>query len=252
MYCIQLLFSVSTLKFKESKMRMIKYLGIFFAIVCLMSSGVRAGNLDDNFVNDPTPVDELNEQLSTLTGALTSVISNKVPAALLQQAKAVGVAKVKKGGFLVALEGGQGMLMVRNGMQWSNPACIQLSSASFGWQAGIETKTVVLVFTKREAVGNLEGAMKFGAGLDLSVGPLAADIGTNMVFDKDVYTYSEGMGLFAGLSLEGSSMGFDPLCNEGLYGRKVTANEVLSDRTQPQRGVSAGVANLKNVLDKAL
>jgi len=229
-------------------MRMIKYLGMFFAIVCLMSSGVRAGSLDDNFVNDPPPVDETNEQLSTLTAALQSVVTNKVPAALLQQAKAIGVAKVKKAGLMLALEGGQGMLMVRNGMQWSNPACIQMSSASFGWQAGVEAKTVVLVFTKREALGNLEGAMKFGAGLDLSVGPMAADVGTGMVFDKDVYTYSEGMGLFAGLSLEGSSMGFDALCNEGLYGKKVTANEVFSGSTQPQRGVSAGVANLKNIL----
>jgi lipid-binding SYLF domain-containing protein len=227
---------------------MIKYLGIFFAVVCLMSSGVRAGSMDDNFVIEPPTLDEVNEQLSTLTSALQTVVTKKVPAALLQQAKAVGVAKVKKGGFLVALESGQGMLMVRNGMQWSNPACIQLSSASFGWQAGLEAKTVVLVFTKREAVGNLEGAMKFGAGLDLSVGPLATDVGTSSVFDKDVYTYSDGMGLFAGLSLEGSSLGFDALCNEGLYGKKVTAGEVLSGSVQPQRGNSAGVANLKNVL----
>lgn len=232
-------------------MRMIKYLGIFFAVVCLMSSGVRAGNLDENFVIEPPTLDEINEQLSTLTAALQNVVS-KVPAALLQQAKAVGVAKVKKGGFLVALESGQGMLMIRNGMQWSDPACIQLSSASFGWQAGIEAKTVVLVFTNREAVGSLEGAMKFGAGLNLSVGPLAADVGTGTVFEKDVYTYSDGMGLFAGLSLEGSSLGFEPLCNEGLYGKKVTASEVLSGSVQPQRGASAGVANLKNVLDKSL
>lgn len=233
-------------------MSMIKYFGIFFAVVCLMSSGVQAGSMDDNFVMDPPPLDEINDQLSTLTAALQTVVTEKVPAALLQQAKAVGVAKVKKGGFLVALESGQGMLMVRNGMQWGNPACIQLSSASFGWQAGIEAKTVVLVFTKREAVGNLEGSMKFGAGLDLSVGPLAAEVGTGTVFDKEVYTYSDGMGLFAGLSLEGSALGFDPLCNEGLYGKKVTANEVLSDSVEPQSGAKAAVANLKNVLDKAL
>jgi lipid-binding SYLF domain-containing protein len=233
-------------------MRMIKYLGIFIAIVGLMSSSVQAGNLDENFVNEPPPLDEVNEQLSTLTAALQNVIAEKVPAALLQQAKAVAVAKVKKGGFMIALETGQGALMVRNGMQWSSPAFVQLSSASFGWQAGIEAKTVVLVFTNREAVGNLEGAMKFGAGLDLSVGPMAADVGTGTVFDKDVYTYSDGMGLFAGLSLEGSSMGFDSLYNQGVYGRKVTANEILSGSAQPQRGVSAGVANLKTVLDKAL
>jgi len=230
-------------------MRMIKYLGIFIAVVGLMSSGVRADSLADNFVNEPPPVDEVNEQLSTLSTALQTVVTKKVPAALLDQAKAVVVAKVKKGGFMVALETGQGALMVKNGMQWSNPAFVQLSSASFGWQAGIEAKTVVLVFTKREAVGNLEGSMKLGAGLDLSVGPLAADVGTGTVFDKDVYTYSDGMGLFAGLSLEGSSMGFDALFNQGLYGKKVTANEVLSGSAQPQSGASAGVANLKSVLN---
>lgn len=233
-------------------MRMIKYLSIFIAVVGLISSGVRASNFDDNFVNDLPLVEELNEQLSAFTTDLQRVVTKKIPTALLQQAKAVGVAKMKKGGFLVALEGGQGMIMVRQEGQWSNPACIQLSNASLGLQAGIEAKTIVLVFTKRKAVGNLQGAMKFGAGLDLSVGPLAADVGTNTVFDKDVYTYSEGLGLFAGLSLEGSSMSFDSLCNEGLYGKKVTTNQVLSGSAKPQTGVSAGVTNLKNVLNKAL
>ena len=238
-------------------MSMIKYLGIFFAVVCLMSSGVRAqsGSLDENFVIEPPTLDEVNDQLTTLTEALQTVVSKKIPAALLKKAKAISVAKVKKGGFLVALEGGQGMLMIRNGMQWSNPACIKVSSASFGWQAGIEAKTVVLVFTdtsKEEIVEKLEGAMKFEAGLGLSVGPLAADVGTNNVFGKKIYTYSDGMGLFAGLSLEGSSLAFDSLCSEGLYGTKVTTDDVLSNNVQPQRGASAGVANLKNVLDKSL
>jgi SH3 domain-containing YSC84-like protein 1 len=233
-------------------MCMIKYLGIFIVIVGFMSSGVRALDMNDDFVNDPPLADELNEQLSSFTADLQRVVTQKIPVTLLQQAKAVGIAKMKKGGFVVALEGGQGMLMVRNGMQWSNPVCIELSNASVGFQVGIEAKTIVLVFTKREAIGSLQNTMKLGAGLDLSIGPLAADVGTNTVFEKDIYTYSEGLGLFAGLFLEGSSMGFDALCNEGLYGRKVTANQVLSGSAKPQTGVSAGVVNLKNVLNQAL
>ncbi len=228
-------------------MPMKKYLALLFGIVCFTGQSVFAGDdTADLFVNDPPPLEDVNKQIAALTTALETVIKDKIPAALMKQAKAVAVANAKKGGFVVAIQAGKGFMSVRDGQQWSNPALISISAASLGFQAGVEAKTVVLVFTKREAAEKvLEGSLKLGAGLNLSVGPLAADVTTDTVFEKEVYSYSDGMGLFAGLSLEGSSLSFDPLHNEGLYGKKVSAGDVFSGKATTK---AVAVKTLKKML----
>lgn len=171
----------------------------------------------------------IDDKVTTFTTTLQTIIDGKIPAELLQQSEAIAVADLKKGGFVVGFEAGKGLLSVREGQQWSNPVFIELASASFGFQAGVEIKQVVLVFTNREAVNNLlAGQLKLGAGLDLSAGPLAAEVSTGTIFDKDVYSYSDGMGLFAGLSLEGASLAADNYSNEQLYGKAVSADEILT------------------------
>ena len=209
------------------KMGTIRYFCVSLAALCLMSP-VRADDLTDNFVRDIPNCEEVADKISGLTNDLKTILEAKVPTALSEIAQAVAVAYVKKGGFLVAIETGNGLLAVRNPDGWSNPTFTVLSSASFGWQAGLEAKTVVLVFTKRDAATKLmTGNLELGAGLDLAVGPLAADVGTGTVFNKEVYSYSDGVGLFAGLSLKGSSVSPDPDYNEGLYGRTVSPGEIF-------------------------
>lgn len=217
------------------KMGTIRYLSVSLAALCLISSPVRADDLTDNFVRNIPNCGEVADQISGLTSDLKTILEAKVPTALRKIAQAVAVAYVKKGGFFVAIETGNGLLIVRNPDGWSNPTFTLLSSASFGWQAGLEAKTVVLVFTKRDAATKLlTGNLKLGAGLDLAVGPLAADVGTGTVFNKEVYSYSDGVGLFAGLSLKGSSVSADPDYNEGLYGKSVSPSEIFSGIAKDQ------------------
>lgn len=213
-------------------MRISKYITLLFSVWCFINQPTYAKSETENlFVSDPPSLEEVNEQIATLTTALETIIKDKIPAALMKQAKAIVVANAKKGGFVIAIQAGKGFMVVRNDQQWSNPALVTVSAASLGFQAGVEAKMVVLVFTKREAAEKvLQGSLKFGAGLNLAVGPLATDVSTDTVFDKEVYSYSDGLGLFAGLSLEGSSLTFDPLPNEGLYGKKVTAAEIFSGK----------------------
>jgi len=198
---------------------MAKYFGVLFAVLWLMSGCATVGGGDET----------VGDKVTTFTTTLQTIIDGKIPAELLQQSEAIAVADLKKGGFVVGFEAGKGLLTVRDGQQWSNPVFIELASASFGFQAGVEIKQVVLVFTNREAVNNLlAGQLKLGAGLDLSAGPLAAEVSTGTIFDKDVYSYSDGMGLFAGLSLEGASLATDNYSNEQLYGKAVSAEEILT------------------------
>jgi len=219
----------------------IKYLTVIGAIF-LWSGWVVADDADDLFVNDPPPIEKVNQQISDLAQDFKIILDEKIPEALMKKAQAVVVADVKKGGFLIAIQAGKGFMTLRQDQDkkqnvcqtplqkngWSDPAMVTLSSASFGFQAGVEAKTVVLIFTDRKkAQDTAQGNLKLGAGLDLAVGPLETEVGTNTVFNKEIYSYSDGMGLFAGLSLEGSSLSLDPLPNEGLYDKKVTAKNIF-------------------------
>jgi lipid-binding SYLF domain-containing protein len=226
-----------------------RYIGVLVAALCLMSGPVRADDLTDNFVRVVPTIGEVNDQISGLATDLRTIINDKVPSALLRDAQAITVAYLKKGGFFVAIETGNGLMVVRNKNRWSNPAFVKFSSASFGWQGGIEAKTVVLVCTKRKAATKLlTGNLQLKAGLNLAVGPLATDVGTQQVFDKKCYSYSDGVGLFAGLSLEGSSVSLDPDYNEGCYGGAVTASQIFKDRVKTR---SRAAKNLRSYLDRA-
>ncbi len=202
-------------------MNIAKYFGGLLVLLWLLT-GCSTITSSDETVDD---------KVNGLTTVLQTVMNDKIPAALLKESQAVAVASVNKGGLVVALEVGKGFMSVREGQQWSNPIFIELASASFGFQAGLETKKIVLVFTNREAADNLlAGQLKLGVGLDLSVGPLATEVSTNTVFDKDVYSYSDGLGLFAGVSLKGASLAPDEYTNEQLYGEVVSADDILTGK----------------------
>jgi lipid-binding SYLF domain-containing protein len=223
-----------------------RYISAFFIVLSMVSGPVYAScgedaDEDEFFVPDIPTAATLNKQILVFDTALKTVIDEKIPKQLMQKAQAIVVANTKKGGFIIAIEAGTGLISVYNGQNWSNPAFITLSAASVGFQAGVDFKTIVLVFTNREAAEKVvAGNLKLGVGLDIVAGPLKADVGTNTVFDKEVYSYSDGMGLFAGVSLKGSSISVDPLPNQGLYGKEcLTASQIFYGNLVP----SANEAN---------
>jgi len=200
-------------------MNITKYFGGLFVVLWLITGCSTMTTTDESTSN----------RVSDLTTILQTVIDANIPPTLLQKSKAIVVADLKKAGMLVAFEMGKGLMTVRDDQQWSNPIMIELASASFGFQAGMEAKKIVLVFTNRDAADDLLGGqLKLGVGLDLSAGPLAAEVSTNTVFDKDVYSYSDGLGLFAGVSLEGASLAPDNAANDQLYKKAASIDEILT------------------------
>ncbi|MDM8568917.1 lipid-binding SYLF domain-containing protein [Thiotrichales bacterium HSG1] len=213
---------------------------------CLILGTANADSMDELFVQEAPTVDEVNADIIRYKIILEEIIDTKVPKALLRNAEGIMVANVKKGGFLVAIQAGKGLLMLRKGYDWTNPSVVTVSNASFGLQAGVESKNIVLIFTRSKLAEDLLSAeLKLGAGLDLTVGPLATDVGTKEVFYKEIYFYSDGVGVFAGISFKGSSMASDDLANEGLYGKKVTADDIFSGRAST---TASAVVELKELL----
>jgi lipid-binding SYLF domain-containing protein len=242
----------------EITMKLNYYISILAAIWWFASGiSVVSAVEDDRFVNDPRDIGEINQQISKATISLQK-IAGKIPQQLLQQSKGIVIAEVKNGGFILVFQAGQGVLFLRNG-QWSNPALITVSSASFGFQAGVVAKKIVLVFTKREtAEAIVTGQLKLGVELDAAVGPLNADKSTHAIFDKEIYSYAEGIGLFAGISLKGSTLAIDVPGNQGLYGPKYQTEVNAKTKTGGAYDIllgklptdSATVRQLKELLER--
>ncbi len=174
-----------------------------------------------------------------LRKATDTVIRFKESPELKRMAKHIGTAKallvlptVIKGGFIAAAEAGNGILSVRqaNG-GWSNPAFYTLLSASIGLQAGIQdTETILVLRTQKALDAILKHQGKLGADMGLTIGIFGAGVeaSTTTNLGKDIYVFaSSKVGLFAGISLEGSSLVRRKDLNEAVYGVGATPQAII-------------------------
>ncbi len=105
---------------------------------------------------------------------------------------------------------------------WSNPIFVNLTGGSFGFQVGVQSADVVLVFTSRQSIeGIVGGKITLGADAAVAAGPVGrqSSAATDIGLTAQVYSYSRASGLFAGVALDGSAMTIDDSSNEALYGR---------------------------------
>ena len=158
----------------------------------------------------------------------------RIPDALLRRAQGIAIIPdMARGALLIGGRGGKGVLLVRNADgQWSNPAFITVGGISFGWQFGVQTVDVVLVFTTRESIeGVTGGKLTLGADASIAVGPLGrqASGATDTTFASEVYAYSRAKGLFAGIALDGGVVAMDRKANARFYQQPgVLASEILA------------------------
>lgn len=177
-----------------------------------------------------------NARLMTATEVLRELVQTpdqNVPSWLLERAYAVAVIPgVIKIGLGVGGRRGKGVLVVRkdNG-SWSNPVFVNLTGGSFGFQAGVQSTDIVLVFTSRHSIeGIVGGKVTLGADASVAAGPVGrqSSAATDIGLTAQVYSYSRAKGLFAGVALDGSALTIDHRSNEAFYGRPgVLASEIL-------------------------
>jgi lipid-binding SYLF domain-containing protein len=157
-----------------------------------------------------------------------------IPQDLLDKAECVIVfPSVKKVAFGVGGSYGRGVISCRGGStfdgHWGPPAMFALEGASIGFQLGAQaTDFVLLVMNDRGANSVMSSKVKLGADASAAAGPKGRTAGaaTDIVMQAEILTYSRARGLFAGVSLEGSTLRSDGDANERLYGRKIEAREI--------------------------
>src|SRR5210317_1314423 len=130
---------------------------------------------------------------------LLRIPEKTIPPTLLARAYAVAVVpNVVKVGFGLGARRGKGILVVRqDDNSWSNPAFITLTGGSFGWQAGVQSTDVILVFKTRKGVTNIaNGNFTLGADASIAAGPVGRQTGvaTDIQFEAEVVSYSRNRG----------------------------------------------------------
>jgi lipid-binding SYLF domain-containing protein len=140
---------------------------------------------------------------------------------------------VKKFGFGVGGSGGRGPMLCRTGQnfegKWSAPAMFTVGGASLGLQVGGTSSDFVLLLMDRKVVNQvLNGKTKMGADATAAAGPGATAAGA---VDADILTYGRSKGLFAGASLGSATIEPDNDANFRLYGKRLTAGDIVRSTT---------------------
>jgi SH3 domain-containing YSC84-like protein 1 len=182
-------------------------------------------------------------------------IPDGIPKSLLNKAECVIVfPTVLKFAIGVGGDFGRGAITCRTGEhftgRWSAPALFALEGANIGFQIGGQaTDFVLLVMNPKGANSILSSKVKLGADASAAAGPkgrtAAAD--TDIVMRAEVLSYSRSRGLFAGISLEGSTLRSDGSANKKLYGRSLSAREIVREG---KVGVPAAGSELISILEK--
>jgi SH3 domain-containing YSC84-like protein 1 len=200
---------------------------VFLAILVLVCTALAA---------EKTPEEKRLESCGQVFKEILD-IPEGIPKSLLNKAECVIVMPtVVKFAFGFGGDFGRGAITCRTGEHftgpWSAPALFALEGGNIGFQLGGEaTDFVLLIMNPKGANSILTSKVKLGADAAAAVGPkgrtAAAD--TDIVMRAEVLTYSRSRGLFAGISLEGSTLRSDGSANRKLYGRELSAKEIVRE-----------------------
>ena len=202
--------------------------------------------------------DEREEERVKDAGVVLKEILNipdNIPQDLLDKAECLIILpSVKKGAFGVGGSYGRGVMICRGGEhykgKWGAPALYALEGVSIGFQLGGQaTDFVLLVMNPKGATSLLSSKVKLGADASAAAGPKGrtAEGATDVVMNAEILSYSRNKGLFAGLSLEGSTLRSDGSANEKLYGRRLDAKEIIVEH---KVAIPACAKDLVALLDK--
>ena len=179
------------------------------------------------------------ERLDNCTTVLEEILNvpDNVPQELLDKAECVVIfPSVKKAAFGFGGSYGRGAITCRSGKNftgpWSAPALYALEGFSFGLQLGGQaTDFLLLIMNEKGAESVMSSKVKLGADASAAAGPKGRNLAaaTDVVMTAEILSYSRAKGLFAGVSLEGSTLRSDGGANENLYDRKLDAREIVRD-----------------------
>ncbi len=159
-----------------------------------------------------------------------------IPRELLENAAGIAIIPdVIKAAYIVGGRHGKGVFVVRGPEgRWSDPVFISVTGGSFGWQLGVESADIILVFRTPRSVENItRGKFTLGADAGVAAGPVgrSAEASTDAALKAEIYSYSRSRGLYAGLSIQGASLNIDDKADQSFYGiKKITPEQIFEGK----------------------
>jgi lipid-binding SYLF domain-containing protein len=185
---------------------------------------------------------------------IQAIPESAIPDKLLDEAKAIVIVPdTVKAGLVLGGRRGRGLLAVRTpDGDWSNPSFVTLTGGSIGFQVGVQSADVVLVFRSERGLDSIvNGKFTLGADAGVAAGPMGrnAAAATDGQMKAEIWSWSRARGLFAGVALDGAVLSIDDKANEAVYGQDTTPRMIFEDRA-PQ-GASDPVARFRDQLVQA-
>lgn len=168
---------------------------------------------------------------SSVFGEIMKAEDQGIPRSILAKAEGIAVfPSMVRGGFIVGGMRGRGVLSSRNDGVWSAPAFLTLTGGSFGLQIGGQAVDLVLVINDRRGLENLvSNQFKLGADVAVAAGPVGRDAqaATDLQLRAQILSYSRSRGLFAGVTVNGSTVRQDRDANQRFYGKPLETKQIV-------------------------
>ncbi|MDB5223142.1 MAG: hypothetical protein JWN83_1809 [Chitinophagaceae bacterium] len=181
-----------------------------------------------------------------------SNMKEKIPQKLFNVTEGIIIVpKLINAGFVIAGKRGKGIAMIKNADgTWSNPVFVTITGGSLGFQAGVQSIDLVLIFKSRqtlEKIGN--GSFTLGGDASVTAGPVGrnSSASTDYKMEAEVYSYSKSKGLFAGISISGSALDIDEKANTAFYGEQVDAKAIFDGNKKSSAETVALKQTLSNL-----
>jgi lipid-binding SYLF domain-containing protein len=198
--------------------------------------------------------EKLNDKITSSTKVLKdfSTMKENIPKKLFEITEGIIVIpKLINAGFVLGGKRGKGVALVKlpDG-SWSDPVFVTITGGSVGFQIGVQSVDLVLIFKNNETLENIgKGSFTLGGDASVTAGPVGRNstASTDYKLEAEVYSYSRSKGLFAGISISGSAIEVDEKSNETFYGKELDAKTLFSDSVNTTASVAALKKTLKDL-----
>lgn len=185
---------------------------------------------------------------------IQAVPESAIPDKLLDEARGIVVVPdTLKVGLVLGGRRGEGLLSIKRADgTWSSPSFIKLTGASIGFQAGVQSSDVVLVFTSQRGLDSIvNGKLTLGADASVAAGPVGrtAGLATDGGLKAEIWSWSRARGLFAGVALDGAVLSIDDAANQTVYGTGTTPRMIFEGRSGER--ASDAVVGFRDQLEEA-
>lgn len=170
-------------------------------------------------------------EASAIFGEIMAAEDKAIPRAILGKAEGIAIfPSTIRAGFIVGGMRGRGIISARTDGRWSAPAFLTLTGGSFGLQIGGQAADLILVVNNRRGLENLvANQFKLGADAAVAAGPVGRDAqaATDLQLRAEILSYSRSRGLFAGVTVNGSTVRQDRDANERFYGKRLETKQII-------------------------